>query len=45
VPGSPHSGAGLGLAIVREIAQSHGATVQARRVSAAGGAIVVVTFA
>jgi two-component system sensor histidine kinase TctE len=45
VPGSPRSGAGLGLAIVREIAQAHRATVQARRVSAAGGTIVVVTFA
>jgi two-component system sensor histidine kinase TctE len=41
---SPPGGSGLGLSIVREIAQMHGATVAVGRLTPRGGAVFRVTF-
>ena len=43
-PGSPAGGCGLGLAIVREIAASHGAVVAIGEGAAGRGARIAVTF-
>jgi len=37
IPGSPGDGCGLGLAIIKEIADLHKAQLQLNRISAAGG--------
>jgi two-component system sensor histidine kinase QseC len=44
VPGSASEGGGLGLAIVREVAAQHGATVSLRSADASSGTVVEVTF-
>lgn len=44
VPGSGSEGCGLGLAIVREIAARHGATVELSSVTAHEGTVVTVRF-
>jgi signal transduction histidine kinase len=44
VPGSPGGGAGLGLAIVREIALAHGAQVQLDSPVAGSGTRIRITF-
>jgi two-component system, OmpR family, sensor histidine kinase QseC len=44
IPGATGGGSGLGLAIVREVARSHGATVQIRAGRGGRGTAVVVVF-
>jgi two-component system sensor histidine kinase TctE len=44
IPGGSPEGCGLGLAIVREIAQGHGATVAAREGAGGRGACMIVSF-
>lgn len=44
IPGSPGSGCGLGLSIVREIAQGHRAQVEIRDRATGIGSIFLVTF-
>ncbi len=44
IPGSAGNGCGLGLSIVKEIAELHNASLELCRKSAEGGTCVVVTF-
>ena len=44
IPGSPGAGGGLGLSIVREIAQLHGARVEIRTPPGGAGTLVAVIF-